>query len=330
MVRGTVTRRRIESERPHHSRIPKGNLAALDNATDPLAGHRLEIRRIAQCQALGLGALDDGLGKGMFRRFLQRRGKGQDRILALLAERLGVGQLWLALGQRAGLVDDQRVNPCHPLQRLGVLDQHTRLRTAPGGGRNRNRSCQPQSTGTGDDQDRDRSGNRVEKGRLGAEEEPANEGQQRHHHHGRHKDRRDLVGQALDRRARASGTRNHLDDLRQNSVGANLRSLHRKGAVLVDRAASHRVALGFFDRNRLACDHAFVDRGMAIDDDTIHRNAVAGPHAQLIAGKDVFQRHVMLAAVGQGSAPRSIRACSRSTCPAPPVHQPKLDMVYRL
>jgi hypothetical protein len=37
----------------------------------------------------------------------------------------------LALGQRAGLVDHQRVDLLHPLQRLGVLDQHAGLRARP-------------------------------------------------------------------------------------------------------------------------------------------------------------------------------------------------------
>jgi hypothetical protein len=36
-----------------------------------------------------------------------------------------------ALGERAGLVDDQRVDLLHPLQRLGVLDQDAGLRAAP-------------------------------------------------------------------------------------------------------------------------------------------------------------------------------------------------------
>ena len=38
----------------------------------------------------------------------------------------------LALGERARLVDDDRVHPFQDLQRLGVLDQHARLGPAAG------------------------------------------------------------------------------------------------------------------------------------------------------------------------------------------------------
>ena len=34
----------------------------------------------------------------------------------------------LSLGERAGLVDDQRIDPLEDLERLGVLDQHAGAR----------------------------------------------------------------------------------------------------------------------------------------------------------------------------------------------------------
>ena len=67
-----------------------------------------------------------------------------------------VGQLRPALGQRAGLVDDQRVDMGEALQRLGVLDQHAGLRAAAGRRHDRHRRRQAQRAGTGDDQHRDR------------------------------------------------------------------------------------------------------------------------------------------------------------------------------
>ena len=49
----------------------------------------------------------------------------------LRADGHDIGQPRLAFGQRAGLVDDHGIDAGHPLQRLGILDQHARLRAAP-------------------------------------------------------------------------------------------------------------------------------------------------------------------------------------------------------
>ena len=60
--------------------------------------------------------------------------------------RLRRGHAWndgddlrLAFGQRAGLVDDERVDPLHALQRLGVLDQDAAPRAAPDADHDRHR-----------------------------------------------------------------------------------------------------------------------------------------------------------------------------------------------
>ena len=45
-----------------------------------------------------------------------------------------------ALGQRAGLVDDERVDLFQPLERLGVLDQHAGLGAAPDADHDRHRA----------------------------------------------------------------------------------------------------------------------------------------------------------------------------------------------
>ena len=62
----------------------------------------------------------------------------------------------LALGERAGLVDDQRVHLLHDLQRLGVLDQHAGLGAAADADHDRHRRGQAQGARAGDDQHRDR------------------------------------------------------------------------------------------------------------------------------------------------------------------------------
>ena len=65
------------------------------------------------------------------------------------------------------------------LERLGVLDQHARLRAAPGADHDRHRRRQAERARTGDDQHGDRVDERVRQARLGAEQPPDDEGERR-------------------------------------------------------------------------------------------------------------------------------------------------------
>ena len=49
---------------------------------------------------------------------------------------------WLTLSQGARLVDDEGVNLLHPLQRLGIFDQHASLCATANSNHNRHRRCQ--------------------------------------------------------------------------------------------------------------------------------------------------------------------------------------------
>ena len=57
-----------------------------------------------------------------------------------------------ALRQRAGLVDHQRVDLLHALQRFGVLDEHAGLRAAADADHDRHRRREPERTRAGDDE----------------------------------------------------------------------------------------------------------------------------------------------------------------------------------
>ena len=59
------------------------------------------------------------------------------------------------------------------------------------------------------------------------------------------------------------------------------------------------------DGHRLAGDHRFVDGRFAFLDDAVDRNAVARTDAQAIAGMNVVERDVLVAAVG-AHAPRAL------------------------
>ena len=91
----------------------------------------------------------------MFAAAFEAGGEPQQLFLADGPGRGDADQLWLAQGQGPGLVDDERVDFLHQLERLGVLDQNAGTRAAPGADHDRHRRRQTKSAGAGDDQHRD-------------------------------------------------------------------------------------------------------------------------------------------------------------------------------
>ena len=63
-----------------------------------------------------------------------------------------------------------------------------------------------------------------------------------------------------------------------------------------------------FDRHGFAGDHRFVDGAAAFEHDAIDGNFFSGAHAQAVAGLDLFERNVFLAAVGARVQARRLRS----------------------
>ena len=144
----------------------------------------------------------------------------------------------LAFGQRAGLVDDQRVDLLHALQRLGILDQHAGLRAAADADHDRHRRRQAQRAGAGDDQHAHRRDQAVGEARLRPERRPGGKGNQRAPDHRRHEPAgrpdRPAAGSARALRCAwpPSARSAPASVSRADLVGA-----HHEAAALVERAA---------------------------------------------------------------------------------------------
>ena len=81
---------------------------------------------------------------------------------------------------------------------------------------------------------------------------------------------------------------------RPDALGA-----HDERAAGVDGGADGAVADALVDRQRLAGQHRLVDGRGAVDQDSVDRHAVAGPHAHEVAGDDLVDRDLALAALAQ-------------------------------
>ena len=80
------------------------------------------------------------------------------------------------------------------------------------------------------------------------------------------------------------------------------RGLDDEAAVAVEGGAGDLVAGRLLHRDGLAGQHALVERRAAFDDEAVDRDLGAGADAQAIAGADLGERHVGLAAVGGDAA----------------------------
>ncbi len=204
---------------------------ALDHADRALAGRRVEAEHRDELDATLSRGCDDRLRQGVFARPFDAGGKAQDFVVHEAVRRNDGDDLRPSFGQRAGLVDHQRVDLLHPFERLGVADQHAGLRAAADAHHDRHRRREAERARAGDDQHADRGDERVGKARLRSERRPGDKGERRHRDDRRHEPARHLVGQPLDRRARALGRAHHLYDLRDQRVAADLAGAHHERAA---------------------------------------------------------------------------------------------------
>ena len=213
----------------------------------------------------------------------------------------------LAFGQRAGLVDDQRVDFLEALQRLGVLDQHARGRALADADHDRHRRREAERAGAGDDEHRDRGDQRIGEGRR----RPARSSRPR--------TRRSPT-------AMTAGTNQAATTSASRWIGARLRCASATICTMRASIVSAPILSARITRLPVPlmvppislAPGAFstgIDSPVTIDSstallpsmhDAVHRHAVAGPHAQAIADMHLLQRDFLIAAV-VADPPRGLR-----------------------
>ena len=225
----------------------------------------------------------------------------------------------LAFGQRAGLVDDERVDLAQHLDRLGVPEQHAQRRALARRDHDRHRRRQPERARAGDDQHRDRVDQRVAPAAARARRAPRRRtsataiGDDR-----RHEPRRDRVGELLDRRAAALRLGHHARRSARAACRAPTRSARITSVpVPLTVAPMTRSPALLLDRDRLAGDHRLVDGARALE----RRRRRPGPSRpgrtrRRSPTRTCVERDVFLVAVG-AHAPRASSAPGRAARGSP-------------
>ena len=183
--------RPVDAEGRQEAGRPTRTLRPPTDADTPPPATLEEVRRRRRARAAASRRLaHDRVGERVLRAALGGGDEGEDLVLGGRAVGADdVGDAGLALGERAGLVEDHGLDRAEPLERLGVAEQHAVLGALSGADHDRGGRGETERARAGDDQDGDRVEQRqVERG-LRAEGEPDDERQR---------------GQAEHRRARSS------------------------------------------------------------------------------------------------------------------------------
>ena len=228
---------------------------------------------------------------------LDAGGQSQHVVLGKPAGRDNGYHFRPALGQRSGLVDHERVDLFHALQRLGILDQYASLCAPADAHHDGHRSGKAERARAGDDQHRDRGHQAVGEARLRTESRPGRKRGERDDDHSRHEPAGHPIGQPRNGRARALRGRDHRNDPRQHGVASDLLGAHDEAAGRVQRPGDHFRAGVLGNRHGLAGDHRFVDRGASLRHFSVDRDFLAGTHTQAIADRDHIERDIFLGAI---------------------------------
>ena len=97
---------------------------------------------------------DNRAGERVLAKSLEARGHGKQRIVreGVSGENAYACDAGLAFGQRAGLIDDQRIDSSERLEGFCVADEHTGLRTAAYGYHDGHWRGETQGARAGDDE----------------------------------------------------------------------------------------------------------------------------------------------------------------------------------
>ena len=256
----------------------------------------------------------DGAGERMLGVGLGGRRQRKHLVVAA-ATRCGHGRhIRFALGQGAGLVEQDGAYSPHAFQREPVLDQHAASGRALGGDGDHKRYRQPQRVRACDHQHGDRPDDRV--GRH-AEHAPHHGGDDGGAQREPEQPARGDIGQPLRPRRRVLGLGHQPLDACQRRVVADRGDLYPQPRIRRDGARDDMVAHAAAHRHGLACDHRLVDIRCAVDDLTVGGDAAPWAHDHHVAHPQLRRRdrdHLLAASVPSTfSASSGRRAASESS-----------------
>ena len=190
------------------------------------------------------------------------------------------------LGQRAGLVEADRVERGERLERLEALHQDAAPHERAGSGKQRRRRCERERARAGDDQHRDRHPDRARR----VDERPGDGGAGGKGEHAPQERSGDAIRGAQQRRPIGHRRAHQRDDAFVARVGADAIGTLDDGAAQVDAAGDRDVASALRDRPRFAGQQRLVGVGLAFEQHAVGRERFAGENADPVAALEAMDR----------------------------------------
>src|SRR5258706_575846 len=141
-------------ERVCETRIAERGGPAIDFSLHSFAGDCIEALDAQQRNTSIPGPFEERRSQRMLAAPLEARRNLQHMFFGYSLGRDNLGEPGLTLRERAGLVDHQRVDLFHALERLGVAYEDAALSAAPGADHSRHRCREPEGPRASDDQHR--------------------------------------------------------------------------------------------------------------------------------------------------------------------------------
>ncbi len=276
------------------SAVADHHVPSVDGGGRPASGVARERLRAGHRYLTCVGMTDDRRGEWMLGLPFDRSDQPKQLLLVQTVDaavREDLGHLRFALGQGAGLVQDDRVDPGRGLQRGRVLEQDAAFRTETGPHHDCRRGGEPQRVRAGDDDYRDREQDCLGRGTAGSQqpdEQCAEPAQQRDEH----QPERRPVGQSLTGRLAVPRLLNERDDLCQCRVRPDLGGPDPQSAGGVDGRADHLRADGLVHRQALAGHHRLVEVGLARLDHPVDCDLASGADEQQVTDGDLGGRYL--------------------------------------
>ena len=215
------------------------------------------------------------------------------------AEGLDADDFVAACRERAGLVENDRVDIAGGFERFGVAEERAEAGGAAGGGCDCCRRSEAEGAGTGDDEHGDGRYDAAAERWIGAEGCPEDERERGDGEHGGDEHGSDLIGEALDRGLGGLGPFDCGGDPGKRRVAARFRRPRRDCAVQIVRACVHPVAGFFGDRRALSREQGFVHGRPSVGNDAVYSEAVAGADREQLARRDLGDGDLDFCAVAQ-------------------------------
>ena len=191
--------------------VAADDMLAADGGGQTVAGGYGEVLRLGGRQVLRLSVIQNRGCKGMLALLLQREGGLQQRVLGNAVGGQKVGDLRLAVGQRAGFVHGDDIRFSGGLQRGGGFKENAVAGAFPIAYHDRHGSRQPQRTGAGNHQNGDAP--RQCKAHVLAHQQPDGGGDDSQRNDHRDKYPRHLIRNFCDGSLGGGGVGHHFDDL---------------------------------------------------------------------------------------------------------------------